>query len=170
MVWQWCHSLLPPTEDKLAHESSMWNCIKLKISALIQMWCKFWSCIKANLCNRSHLQWDLPVCKSMALPFHPQLLQFQPRGKCVGWGGQLAWCSDSCWCDVVCTKDDRSAVNQSQHYINFCEFGFNVFLKTTLCGVSFLSIVVRLSALHATSSGNVTLITNYHYSLYNNPQ
>ena len=127
----------------------MWNCIKLKIIALIQMWCKFWSCIKAKLCNRSHLQWDLPVCKNMALPFHPQLLQFQPRGKCVGWGGQLAWLSDVCWCDVVCTTVDRSAVNQSQDYINLYEFGSNVFLKTTLCGVSCLSIVMHLSALHA---------------------
>ena len=104
-----------------------------KIIALIQMWCKFWSCITAKLCNRSHLQWDLPVCKNMALPFHPQLLQFKPRGKCVGWGGQLAWLSDVCWCDVVCTTVDRSAVNQSQDYINLYEFGCNIFLMATLC-------------------------------------
>jgi len=53
----------PFTEDKLAHESSMWNCIKLKVIVLIQMWCKFWSCIKTKLCSRSHSQLDLPCAK-----------------------------------------------------------------------------------------------------------
>jgi len=48
------------------------------------------------------LQLDLPVYKNMALPFHLQLLQFQPRGKCVGQGGQLVCFSAVCWCDTVC--------------------------------------------------------------------
>jgi len=74
----------------------MQNCIKLKVIVLIEMWCKFLSCIKAKLCNRSHLQLDLPVCKNMALPFHLQLLQFQPHGKCVGQGGQLVCFSAVC--------------------------------------------------------------------------
>ena len=76
-----------------------------------------------------------PVCKNMALPFHLQLLQFQPRGKCVGRGGHLACFSDIFSCDVVCTTGDRIALNQSQDYINLYELGFNVFLKTTLCVV-----------------------------------
>ena len=89
-------------QNKHAHESSMQNCIKQKVIVLIQMWCKFWSCIKAKLCNRSHSQLDLPVCKNVALSFHLQLLQFEPRGKCVGQGGQLVCFSAVCWCDAVC--------------------------------------------------------------------
>jgi len=42
------------------------------------------------------------VCKNVALPFHLQLLQFQPRDQCVGQGGQLVCFGDVCWCDVVC--------------------------------------------------------------------
>jgi len=41
-------------------------------------------------------------CKNMALPFHLQLLQFQPCGKCARQGGQLVCFGDVCWCDAVC--------------------------------------------------------------------
>ena len=84
------------------------------------MWCKFWSCIKAKLCNRSHSQLDLPVGKNMALPFHLQLLQFQLRGKCVGLGGQLVCFSAVCWCDAVCIAHfllQMSKVQSSTHKI-----------------------------------------------------
>jgi len=84
------------------------------------MWCNFWSCIKAKLCNRSHSQLDLPVCKNMALPFHLQLMQFQPRGKCGGQGGQLVCFSVVCWCDAVCVSHfllQMSKVQSSNHKI-----------------------------------------------------
>jgi len=61
----------------------------MKVIVLTEMWCKFLIYIKERLYNRSHSQSDLPVCENMALPFHLQLLQFQPQGKCVGQGGQL---------------------------------------------------------------------------------
>jgi len=61
-----------------------------KLLCKFERCCKFLSCIKAKLCNRSHSQLDLPVCKNMFLPFHLQLLQFQTRAKCVGQGRQLA--------------------------------------------------------------------------------
>jgi hypothetical protein len=84
--------------------------------------CKFSGWIEAQLCNSSHSQLDVPVCRNMALPVHPQLLQFQPLGKCVGRGGLLASFSEIFWCDVVCTADDKSTVNQSQTCINLYEF------------------------------------------------
>jgi len=39
--------------------------MKLEITSLIQMWCKFWSCIKAKLCNRSHS--DTCLCAKIFL-------------------------------------------------------------------------------------------------------
>jgi len=55
----------------------------------------------------------------------------------VRWAGRQLTCfSDICWCDVVCTTDDRSAVNR-------------IFKDHIVRGVSCLSIVVHLSALHA---------------------
>jgi len=73
-----------------------------KLLYKFEMCCKFLSCIKANLCNRSHSQLDLPVYKNMFLPFHLQLLQFQPCAKCVGQGSHLACFSAICWCDAIC--------------------------------------------------------------------
>ena len=77
-----------------------------------------------------------PACvQKYGFVISPSAFQFQLRGKCVGQGGQLACFSDIFWRDAVCTTDDRSAVNQSQDYVNLYEFGFSVFLKTTLCVV-----------------------------------
>jgi hypothetical protein len=53
-----------------------------------ELLCKFSSHIEAKLYNSSHLQLDLPVCKNMALPVNPQLLQFQPCGVL---GGEDTW-------------------------------------------------------------------------------
>jgi uncharacterized protein (DUF608 family) len=77
------------------------------------------------------------------------------------------------------TTDGRSAVSQSQACINLFEFWSNIYIFNDhiVCGVSCLNITVQLSALHAmlyieqvvaTSSGNVKLEINYHYSLHNN--
>jgi hypothetical protein len=45
---------------KIAFNRKMWH--------QFENFCNFSSCTKAQLCNRSHLQLDLPVCKNMVLP------------------------------------------------------------------------------------------------------
>jgi len=111
-----------------------------KLLCKFENWCKFSSRIKAKLYNSSHLQLDLPVCKNMALPVNPKLLQFQPCGKCVGRGGHLACFGDICWCDVVCTShftsDGKSAVNQSQACASLYEFWCNIFNVHIVCVLS----------------------------------
>jgi hypothetical protein len=116
---------------------------------------RFSSCIKAKLYNRSHSRLNLPVCKNMVLPIHPQLLQFQNRGKCVGRGRHLVFFSDACWCDVECTSHfllQMAKVQLTTHrfvliYMNVGIMYFNVHI---VCGVSCLNITVQLTALHGT--------------------
>ena len=89
-----------------------------------------------------------PACtKNAALPFHPRLLLFQHCGKCVGQGEHLPSFSNFfMWCILHVTlfvTDGKSAINQSTSCINLHESGH------ILCGVSCLSIMVHLTALHA---------------------
>jgi hypothetical protein len=84
--------------DLLCKIAFNWN-----ILCQFEKCCKFSSLFKAKICNKSHLQLYLPVCKNMALPVSSAFAVSTSWE--VRWAGRtLAIFSDVFWCDVVCTK------------------------------------------------------------------
>ena len=89
----------PPTEDKLTHESLCEIASDRKLLLWFKFGVNFEVAFKQNYATQVTIR--PAMCKNMVLPFHLQLLQFQPHGKCARQGGQLACFGDVCWCDAV---------------------------------------------------------------------